>query len=67
MSTHDETDWRPSQSRGSATVAQIGHLRRTGGPLNHAVYDLLKERLLDGHYPAGTHDYQPTNYASSSA
>ena len=22
--------------------------------VNHAVYDLLKERLLDGHYPAGT-------------
>jgi DNA-binding GntR family transcriptional regulator len=35
-------------------VAQIAPLRRTGGPLNHAVYDLLKERLLEGCYPAGT-------------
>jgi len=33
---------------------QLGPLRRTGGPLNHAVYDLLKERLLEGDYAAGT-------------
>jgi DNA-binding GntR family transcriptional regulator len=35
-------------------VVQLGPLRRTGGPLNHAVYDLLKERLLEGDYAAGT-------------
>ena len=39
---------RPSQP------SRRSPLRRTGGPLNHAVYDLLKERLLEGHYPAGT-------------
>jgi DNA-binding GntR family transcriptional regulator len=39
---------------GAKGVVQLGPLRRTGGPLNHAVYDLLKERLLEGHYAAGT-------------
>jgi DNA-binding GntR family transcriptional regulator len=54
MGPHGELDRRPPRGRTSAPVAQIGPLRRTGGPLNHAVYDLLKERLLEGHYPAGT-------------
>lgn len=35
-------------------VTPISPLRRTGGPLNHAVYALLKERLLAGRYSAGT-------------
>jgi hypothetical protein len=39
---------------GAKGVVQLGPLRRTGGPLSHAVYDLLKERLLEGHYAAGT-------------
>ncbi len=39
---------------GAKGVVQLGPLRRTGGPLNHAVYDLLKERLLEGDYAAGT-------------
>ena len=47
-----EFDRRAAQRR--PAVAQLGPLRRTGGPLNHAVYDLLKERLLEGHYAAGT-------------
>jgi DNA-binding GntR family transcriptional regulator len=35
-------------------VVQLGPLRRIGGPLNHAVYDLLMERLVEGDYAAGT-------------
>ena len=45
---------RPRGGGGSETIAQITALRRTGGPLNHAVYDMLRERLLEGRYPAGT-------------
>jgi DNA-binding GntR family transcriptional regulator len=46
---------RPPRARArSETVAQLAPLRRTRGPLNHAVYDVLRERLLEGHYPAGT-------------
>ena len=45
---------RPRGGGGSETIAQITALRRTGGPLNHAVYDVLRERLLEGRYPAGT-------------
>jgi DNA-binding GntR family transcriptional regulator len=44
----------PGHQRPSDAGAQVSPLRRTGGPLNHAVYDLLKERLLEGRYPAGT-------------
>jgi DNA-binding GntR family transcriptional regulator len=44
----------PRNRRPAEAVVQLSPLRRTGAPLNHAVYDLLKERLLEGHYPAGT-------------
>ena len=44
----------PRNRRPSEVVAQLSPLRRTGGPLNHAVYDLIKERLLEGDYAAGT-------------
>ena len=39
---------RPRGGGGSETIAQITPLRRTSGPLNHAVYDVLRERLLEG-------------------
>jgi len=55
MSSRGEFDRHPPRrERSSEGVTQLGPLRRTGGPLNHAVYDLLKARLLDGDYPAGT-------------
>lgn len=44
----------PRNPRPSEAVAQLAPLRRTGSPLNHAVYDLLKERLLEGYYAGGT-------------
>ena len=66
MSVRGEFDRRPPLSRPSEAVAQISPLRRTGGPLNHAVYDLLKERLLEGRYAAGTR-LPPTICASNSA
>jgi DNA-binding GntR family transcriptional regulator len=55
MSVRGEFDRRmPRNRRPAEAVAQLSPLRRTGAPLNHAVYDLLKERLLEGLYPAGT-------------
>src|SRR3954454_5305964 len=55
MSVRGEFDRLASRNRRPAeAVAQLSPLRRTGGPLNHAVYDLLKERLLEGDYAAGT-------------
>src|SRR3954453_56299 len=39
----------PSESASSA----VASLHRGGSRLNHAVYDQLKERLLEGRYPAG--------------
>ena len=56
MTVSDEFEWprQPRSGSGSETIAQITPLRRTGGPLNQAVYDVLRERLLEGRYPAGT-------------
>jgi DNA-binding GntR family transcriptional regulator len=56
MTVPSEFGWQPRapSGSGSETIAQITPLRRTGGPLNHAVYDVLRERLLEGRYPAGT-------------
>jgi DNA-binding transcriptional MocR family regulator len=56
MTVFGEFGWprRPLHGSGSETIAQITPLRRTGGPLNQAVYDVLRERLLEGRYPVGT-------------
>ena len=55
MSLGDGSDGSsPRTGSGFETVVQITPLRRAGGPLNHAVYDVLKERLLEGCYPTGT-------------
>jgi hypothetical protein len=56
MTVSGEFEWprQPLSGSGSETIAQITPLRRAGGPLNQAVYDVLRERLLEGRYPAGT-------------
>src|SRR4051812_39783999 len=55
MSVRGEFDrGSPDHQHRSDAVTQLSPLRRTGGPLNHAVYEVLKERLLDGRYAAGT-------------
>jgi DNA-binding GntR family transcriptional regulator len=55
MSVRGEFDrLSPDHQHRPEAVTQMRPLRRTGGPLNHAVYEVLKERLLDGRYAAGT-------------
>jgi len=50
---------------GAKGVVQLGPLRRTGGPLNHAVYDLLKSGCSRA-TTRRARGYRPTICASSS-
>ena len=55
MTVSGEFGWQRRPLVGRLRDDRPDHaLRRTGGPLNHAVYDVLRERLLEGRYPAGT-------------